>query len=268
MPQVKRVFWDIETSPNVGFHWSFGKQYLGHDNIIHEGQIMCICWKEQGKKKVHSLTWDPDSASPIGVTDLYMVAEFKKVIDEADELVAQFGDNFDLPWYNARHLVHGLPPVNSAKTADTYKMGKRHLRLNCHKLDYLASLLFGEHKIKTTFEWWRNCHPLTNPDPDSRAKWLAKMVRYCKKDVVLLERVWEYLAMYDPPGTHAGVFLRGDQFYKWTCPRCASESVIKSKTRVTAKGTIQHQMKCKECGGYYVISNADFRRYQEDNHRR
>lgn len=263
MATFKRIFWDIETCPNIGFSWGFGKQYLGMDHIIHEGQIMCICWKEQGEKKVHHLQWN-------GKTDKSVVAEFKKVIEEADELVAQFGDNFDLPWYNGRHLIHGLPPVASAKTADTYKMASRHFRLNCFKLDYLASLLFGERKIKTTFEWWRRCHPVTNPDEADRAKWLAKMVKYCKKDVVLLEKVWEKLAMYDPPGTHQGVYQRGDQFYKWTCPRCASAHVIKSKTRVTAKGTIQHQMKCKEkgCGGYYVISNADFRRYQEDTFRR
>jgi len=261
MATFKRIFWDIETCPNIGFHWSFGKQYLSMDNVIHEGQIMCICWKEQGKKKVHHLQWN-------GETDKSVVAEFKKIIDEADELVAQFGDNFDLPWYNGRHLIHGLPPVAFAKTADTYKMASRHFRLNCFKLDYLASLLFNERKVKTTFEWWRRCHPVTNPDEADRAKWLAKMVRYCKKDVVLLEKVWGKLAMYDPPGTHQGVYQRSDQSYKWTCPRCASDRVSKSKTRVTAKGTIQHQMKCKDCGGYYVISNADFRRYQEDTFRR
>jgi hypothetical protein len=261
MSTFRRVFWDIETSPNVGFHWGLGKQFMNHEYIIHEGQIMCICWKVQGEREVHELRWEEAEGDPIGVSDALMVAEFQTVIEEADELVAQFGDNFDLPWYNGRHLVHGLPPVAFTKTADTYKMGKRHFRLNCHKLDYLAALLFNEHKTKTTYEWWRRCHPLTNPDPENRERWLDKMVRYCKRDVRLLEKVWNKLAMYDPPGTHAGVFTRGDQF-KWSCPRCSSIAVSKSKTRATAKGTIQHQMQCKSCGGYYVISNSAFKKYQ------
>jgi hypothetical protein len=265
MAKLKRVFWDIETSPNVGFHWGIGnKVRLTHDNIIHEGQIMCICWKWQDKKNVNALRWLDDGKL---LTDRFMVKEFEKVIHEADELVAHYGDGFDLKWFNARHLFHNLAPIPASKTADTYKMASRHFRLNCHKLDYIAGLLFGEHKIKTDFEWWRQCHPMTQPDRTARRTALDKMVRYCKKDVVLVEKVWGELAMYDPPGTHAGVFLRGDQFYKWTCPRCSSEAVFKSKTRVTAKGTIQHQMKCKECGGYYVISSRDFERYKEDNRR-
>jgi hypothetical protein len=234
---------------------------MGYENIIHEGQIMCICWKVQGERKVHELRWEEAEGEPIGVSDALMVAEFQKVIEEADELVAQFGDNFDLPWYNGRHLVHGLPPIPKVKTVDTYKMGKRHFRLNCHKLDYLASLLFDEHKIKTTFEWWRRCHPLTNPDPENRERWLDKMVRYCKRDVRLLEKVWNKLAMYDPPITHAAVFATGDNTLRWMCPHCASSDVKTSKTRATAKGTVQRQMKCRSCNRYYVIADTVHKHY-------
>ena len=265
-PGIKRLFWDIETSPNVGFSWRIGsKVFLTHETIIHERQIMCICWKWEGEKKVYELRWTDNG---ILLNDKAMVRAFERTLFRADEVVAHNGDSFDIRWYNGRHIIHGLDPIPASKTVDTYKMAARHLNLNCHKLDYLAKILFGERKIKTDYEWWRECHPLTQPSRKKRKVGLDKMVRYCKKDVVLLERVWNRLRDFDPPASHAGVFLRGDQFYKWSCPHCASLSVIKAKTRVTAKGTIQHQMKCKDCGRYYVASNADFRRYQEDNNRR
>jgi NAD(P)H-hydrate repair Nnr-like enzyme with NAD(P)H-hydrate dehydratase domain len=39
--------------------WTAGyKLNIGHDNIIKERAIICICYKWAGEKEVHSLTWD------------------------------------------------------------------------------------------------------------------------------------------------------------------------------------------------------------------
>jgi hypothetical protein len=41
----KRLFYDIETSPNIGFFWSSSyKANIPHDNIIKERAVICICW--------------------------------------------------------------------------------------------------------------------------------------------------------------------------------------------------------------------------------
>jgi hypothetical protein len=59
MAKIKRLFFDIETSPNVGFFWTAGyKQNISHDNIIKERAIICICYKWAGEDKIYSLTWD------------------------------------------------------------------------------------------------------------------------------------------------------------------------------------------------------------------
>jgi len=59
MGKIKRLFFDIETSPNIGLFWTAGyKLNIGHDNIIKERAIICICYKWAGEKEVHSLTWD------------------------------------------------------------------------------------------------------------------------------------------------------------------------------------------------------------------
>jgi len=55
----KRLFFDIETSPNVGFFWSAGyKLNITPDSIIQERAIICICYKWEDEKEVYFLQWD------------------------------------------------------------------------------------------------------------------------------------------------------------------------------------------------------------------
>lgn len=237
------MFWDIETSPNIGFFWRPSwKASIPVENIIHERAIICICWKWQGQKKVNHLKWDNGN-------DEKMVREFYEEIERADEMVAHNGDKFDMAWYNGRHLIHGLEPIPKQKTVDTYKMAARNFNLNSYKLDYLANILLGRSKTPTGFDLWRKIVL------DNNKSAMKKMVRYCKNDVELLEEVWEKLWSYDGPSTHAAVNATGDVKTRWMCGYCGSDYVMRSKVRVTAKGMKQHQMKCLECGRYYTISN-------------
>ena len=89
---------------------------------------------------------------------------------------------------------------------------------------------------------------------------MAKMVKYCKRDVYLLEDVWRALMPYHNPKTHEGV-LNGEE--RWTCPRCGSANVHVSKTIVSARGIKRYQMRCKDCGGYYTISESTHKEYKE-----
>jgi predicted RNA-binding Zn-ribbon protein involved in translation (DUF1610 family) len=184
-----------------------------------------------------------------------MLIEFGKVVEEADELVAHNGDKFDMKWFNTRHLFHKLEPIPESKTVDTCVIARRRFYFNSNRLDYIAKYLGYDGKTKTDKSWWTNI--LFNHCRKS----MRNMVRYCKKDVKLLEEVYNRLAPYHNPKSHVGVMTGGE---KWSCPRCGSDDVIKSKTRTTAKGTVQHQMKCKSCGGYHSVSDTVHRQYLEE----
>lgn len=249
--RVRRLYWDIETSPNIGFFWRSGwKVTIPPDNIIQERAVICICWKWEGKRKIHSLQWDHGD-------DRKMIEEFAEVMESADEMVAHNGDKFDMAWYNGRHLIHGLEPIPKTKTVDTYKMAARNFNLNSYKLDYLAKILFGEGKIHAPFELWED---IVLRDSYSSMK---KMVKYCRKDVELVERVHHRLEAYEEPSTHAAVMATGDVKTRWMCPHCASGFVYKSKTRVSKKGLISHQMQCNDCGRYYTVANLVYNWYRE-----
>ena len=245
---VNRLIWDIETSPNIGLFWRPGwKVSLSHDNIIQERGIICICYKWEGEKKVHHLEWDQGC-------DKKLCQDFMEIALQADELIAHNGDKFDIKFFNGRCIANDVDPAPIWKTVDTLVIARRRFGFNSNRLDYLGKFLFNEGKISTEYGMWKDILL------DNCPKAMKKMVKYCKQDVNLLERVWKKLEPYHKPKTHVGTANGLD---KWTSPYTGSTNVIKSKTRWTTAGTKQHQMQCKDTGGYYTIPQKVYEEYQE-----
>jgi uncharacterized protein YprB with RNaseH-like and TPR domain len=244
MAKIKRLFFDIETSPNIGFFWTAGyKQNISHDNIIKERAIICICYKWAGEDKIYSLTWDKNQ------NDKKLLEAFIKVANEADELVGHNGDRFDLPWIRTRCLLHKISVFPSYVTIDTLKHARSKFKFNSNKLDYIAKFLGLGGKIHTSYELWKNI--VLNKD----SKALEEMVTYCKQDVNLLEKVYEALSPYIPAKTHYGVLLGGETH---SCPECGNDKMILSKKRTSALGTIRVQLQCKKCNKYHTISETTY----------
>lgn len=245
---IRRLFIDLETSPNVVLSWRVGyKINLSYDNILTERAVICACWSWDGESKVHYAHWDKDQ------NDKALLGPLLEAINEADEVVYHNGDRFDLPWFKTRCLFHRLPTLPVYKTVDTLKWARQKFYFNSNRLDYIAKFLGIGGKIKTEFGLWKAI--VLNRDP----KALRAMVTYCQNDIVLLKRVWARLAEVMPHKTHVGVLAGGEQ---WSCPYDGSINVKVSKTRVTAKGGTQHQMQCLDCKRYYTIGTAAFKAYQ------
>jgi hypothetical protein len=248
MSKFKRLFWDLESAPNIGLFWKAGyKINIPPENVIREKAIICICWKWEGHRRVFSLVWNKGD-------DKAMVKKFLKVASEADELVAHNGNNFDLKWFNTQCLVHGLDPLPEPKTIDTLAIARKMFYMNSNKLEYLASLLLGEKKHSVNYQLWKDI--LLKND----CKALISMVDYCKQDVRLLERVYEKISMFSKSATHMGVFMG---LPKFTCAHCGSENVRRKKRNITAMGTVRHSMSCKECHKHYTISDKSYRELEE-----
>jgi hypothetical protein len=211
-----------------------------------ESAIICICWKWEGEKKVYSLQWDKGN-------DKEMVRNFLEVANEADEMVAHNGDQFDLKWFNTRCALYGFN-FPEAKTVDTLVIARRRFNFNSNRLDYIAKFLLGEGKIKTEFDLWKDICL------DNSPRAMDKMIKYCKNDVRVLQRVWEILQRFHKSKTHVGV-LEGKP--KWTCPHDGSYNVHTRRAKVTAMGTRQFQMQCKDCGKYYTVSGKSHSKYLE-----
>ena len=128
MNKIKRLFFDIETSPNIGLFWTAGyKQNISHDNIIKERAIICICYKWADDEKIYSLTWDANQ------DDKKMLEQFVQIANEADELVGHNGDKYDLAWIKTRCLYHNIPMFPNYVTIDTLKQARSKFKFNSNK---------------------------------------------------------------------------------------------------------------------------------------
>ncbi len=247
--KLRRLFWDIETSPNVVLAFRAGYDVvINHDAIISERKIICIGFKWEGEKKITVLRWDKNQC------DKAMLREFLSIANEADELVHHFGDRFDLPWFRTRCLLHGFEPLPPYKTIDTKMWASKYYYFNSNKLDYISEILGHGRKLKTDFGLWKSIVM------DKCQKSLDYMCKYCGIDVDRLEKVYQDLKFCVKPKTHAGVVAGLD---KWTCPRDGSINVHLSKKRVSSSGTKTYQMQCQECGGYFQINQTAYEAYQK-----
>lgn len=234
----RRLFYDIEVSPNVGLFWEAGyKKNLDYNSIIKERAIICICYKWEDESEVGYLTWDKKQS------DKKMLDTFIKIANEADELVGHNGDKFDLAWIRTRCLFHGLPMFPTYVTIDTLKVSRSKFKFNSNRLNYIADFLGVGNKIKTEFGMWKDIL-LKN---DKKA--MDKMVKYCQMDVNLLERVFKKLNNHIEAKTHYGVVFNQD---RGSCPECGSDDLRIVRRRILASGTKKIQFGCNTCGKYHT----------------
>ena len=180
----KRLFFDIETSPNVVFSWSIGNKInLTPENILNERAIICICYKWENEDKVHSITWNNGD-------DSQLMHTFAKVLNSAEEVIGHNSDNYDIKWVQARAIYHNIPLSQEYKKIDTLKLARKGFRFNSNKLNYIGQYLGVGEKISTSYDLWKKI-VLSN---DKKA--LQEMVAYCAQDVKLLQEVYNKLSVY------------------------------------------------------------------------
>lgn len=234
----KRLFFDIEVSPNIGFFWKPGhKISVGYDNIIHEAAIICICYKYEGSSTVYSLEWNKGN-------DKELVKKFSKILNDTDEVVAHNGDNFDIKWFRTRCLYFGAELTPYITSIDTLKEARRLFRFNSNRLDYVGKYLGVGQKIDTGFDLWREI--VLNNSPVA----MKKMVKYCKQDVKLLEEVFTKMKSFTKHKTHISVQMNRPKYH---CPECLSDHTVIQKTRYNASGAKRFLMNCVTCHRYFTV---------------
>jgi uncharacterized protein YprB with RNaseH-like and TPR domain len=199
---------------------------LNHDSVVQERSIICGSWKWLGEKKVHSVAIDVKNPTD----DAEVVGVLHGIVSSADAVVHHHGDSFDLPWLKARSVFYDLPPIPPLIQIDTRKLAKKAFYFNSNKLDYLAKFLGFGRKLKTDFDLWKKCLA-----GDQSA--LDKMVRYNKRDVLLLEKIYKRLVPHIPAPLNRVLFVDRE-----VCQNCGSSHV--------------------QYRGFYYTPTSKFRRYQ------
>jgi len=75
---IKRLFFDIETSPMIVYSWRIGwKLSIPPQNIIENWKIICISYKWEHEDKVKNLVWDENQ------DDKQMLIDFIKIMNQS-----------------------------------------------------------------------------------------------------------------------------------------------------------------------------------------
>lgn len=238
--EVKRLILDCETTPNVVYSWDVGwKLDVPHTNIITERRLICIGWKWEGEKEVRCEVWD-------GISDYSLLKCFAPILEEADVVITHNGTRFDLPWIRTRAAFHKIPIVPILKEHDTFQVARRVFKFNSNALGYIAPFLGIGQKIKTDYRLWHDVI-----DGDEKA--LARMIKYCKNDVVITEQLYHLLEAYGPLKTHEGV-TRGRG--KESCPKCGSLNTQYRGLSISAVGYKRQRLQCQDCARWFMAPVA------------
>jgi len=230
--KLKVMFLDIETTAIKGHVWQ-----MYDTNVVHmeeDWKLLSFAWKWLGGKSVSCVTMgDVDNEGRL-------VQKMYDVVEQADIIIAHNGDRFDIPKARAKFIEYGLGPTAPFKTIDTLKIAKRHFKFTSNKLNDLAKLLGIGTKIDTGgYSLWIDCMA-----GDKKA--LAKMGRYNKHDVVLLEKVYKKMRAWLPNHPNLSSVDKPDN---GECRVCGSSDLIKRGKQRKITQVVQIYQ-CKGCGHY------------------
>lgn len=248
--KFKRLFFDIETSPNIGVFWRSGwKQTIPTSNILEERRVITVSWKWEHEDKVYHLNWDNNKC------DKELLESFTSVLGSAHEVVTHNGDRFDIPWLRTRCIKHGLPFPTYVKSLDTLKKVRSMFNFQSNKLNYIANFLgLGGKEETGGFDLWLTL--LLKDSGSSEYKDSLKVMhKYCDHDVVLLEDVYHKIQQYIKPVTHVGIYQGKGKF---SCSTCGETNLIYKEHTVTTTGIIKRHMECPACHSDFIINNKVF----------
>lgn len=238
MKKAKILFYDIETTPNLGYVW--GKYQQDVLAYSQESRLLSFAYKWQGQNAVTVLTTEGKR------DDKRLVKELHRLLNKADIVVAHNGDDFDNKRAQARFIVHGLKPPSLYKSVDTLKIARKYFKFNSNRLNDLGSILGLGKKVDTGgIGLWLGC---MEGDPKA---W-KKMVRYNRQDVVLLEKVYNALLPWHQ--AHPSIGLLEGRVK--SCPKCGSDR-LQSRGFQVAKSQVYRQYQCQSCFGWCRSSKAE-----------
>lgn len=239
MSKPKILVFDIETAPITAYTWGIYDQNIGLNQIKDDWYILSWGAKWYGDPANKVMYQDNSKAKDIR-NDKSLVKGLWKLLDEAEIVITQNGDKFDIKKFNARAAAHGLPPVGSFKSTDTLKESKKVFSFTSHKLEYMTNLLNKKykklkHEEYPGFDLWKAIL-----EGDKRA-WVV-MKKYCIHDVLATEELYQNIQGWIKTQNLASYYADT----KLRC-HCGSLNIKPYEVRRLASGHFQGY-KCQDCG--------------------
>lgn len=237
MHKPRILFFDIESSPHLGYAYG-----LYETNLIHverNSHLLSFAYKWSDENKIHShslpeyKTYKRDKYD-----DTELLKDLHALMESADILAAHNSDKFDIKMANMRFIQKGLPSLAPKPSVDTLKEAKKRFRFPSNKLTDLATYAGIGKKLSVDKDVWIGC---INGDMKS---W-KRMVKYNEHDVRLLVGVYDWFFPWIKAKVNTNLLTNT----YWNCPKCGSNKLQKRGFHHTATGKYQIYW-CKDCTGW------------------
>ena len=207
---------DVETAPCKFYIWGLWQEIKSTSLMISDWHILVWCAKWlDGKQVYHGAINESKTYKKNPECDKEIMNKLKDLLSEADVVIAHNAVKFDNKRIKTRFICNRIDPPPPYKTIDTLKVARRNFAFLSNRLNDLGQFLGVGKKIATDFNLWKGC---LDGDKDS----FKKMVKYCKQDVILLEKVYLKIRPYILNHPNYGVYVATE---RPLCPSCGSGKI-------------------------------------------
>lgn len=240
-PKILHI--DIETSQMIVWAWGLHKQFVGHDDIIQDWNVLSFCAKWQG---VPTVIYDDLREQQNPTKDRRLCVALAKLLTEADVVVAHNGKKFDLKKIRSRMAHNKLKPIPDTRIVDTLLESRKVFGHTSHKLVYLTTH-FGEDGLRKLDHGkfagkalWRECQT------GNLAAW-DEMRKYNIVDVLAMESMYKELRGWYQGASSLAVYVEPHDGE--TCPNCGGTHMVRKGLRHT-QVSVYARYRCNDCGGW------------------
>ena len=219
--EPKIIIWDLEF-----FHINWGADL---------GFILCMGWKELGKKTVHVESIS-DHNDGTWMDDGPLVDRCARILEQADMWVTYNGIKCDVPFLQTRLLLNHKPLLPPVAHKDVYYTVRHKLKMSRSSLLAIQQAMESQSK-KTPVRLLQWLKAVCKKDK----KALAEIEEHCKNDVLVLEE--RYLELRPLLLSHPRLYGYG------VCNKCGGE-LLKNKIYHTSSKQSKITLQCKSCRGY------------------
>jgi uncharacterized protein YprB with RNaseH-like and TPR domain len=209
------------------------------------GIVLCVGFKWVGSGKVSVLNILDYPGKDLIAKEKNLLHDVSDVVITADAVLGHFSTYYDLPFLNTRLLYHRLPVLPpQISQIDSWKTARYRLKLRNNRLKTISEFLgTSEEKDAIKPEQWIRAMGGHGPSMDY-------IVEHCRKDVAVLEEVYQRLLplIIDHP-------RRGGVIAGKTCPNCGADRLQKRGIHLTRTRRYQ-RFQCQKCGSWNRASVA------------
>lgn len=234
---------DIETS--LMKVWCFGlhKNYIGHEDILQDWNILSFTakWHRTGPALYQSLRTQRNP-----VNDFKLCKSLHTLLMEADVVVAHNGKRFDMKKIRARMAHNRMPPIPDVRIIDTLLEARKVFGFASNRLAYLTTH-FGDDGMR------KNAHGKF----PGKALWIAcqtgnqeawdEMEAYNVPDVLSMEGMYDELRPWFQGAQNLAIFHPTHDGH--TCPNCGGTSLRRKGERHT-QVSVYARYRCNDCGAW------------------